>query len=290
MPKSSRTLRDPGRSEASAPGPQVSVVQLPAGGAPAGSTTDSTDYRRYLLTLRKRWPLAVTVALLVVLGFAVHSLRQPKLYRASATLSIETTTPQVLTGVAEVVPVSTGWWDQEGFYEREYLVLQGREVARAAALRLGLVPETPGQDVADLVMGRFSLDPDRKAKGVVRIAVVDEEPTKTAEVANAVAEAYAEYNLERRVDGTKEAGTWLGLQHRDLKRKLELSEDALYQFMQDNDVLNASLESQLAEVMQRLSAFNGQLAGVQAERIRGRLEREALEAAKDDPRLLDSLA
>ncbi|MFZ9889754.1 MAG: polysaccharide biosynthesis tyrosine autokinase, partial [Myxococcota bacterium] len=53
---------------------------------------------------------------------------------------------------------------------------------------------------------------------------------------------------------------------------------------------NASLESQLAEVMQRLSAFNGQLAGVQAERIRGRLEREALEAAKEDPRLLDSLA
>ncbi len=292
MATPSRSSSEPSRApEPGFGGQTVPFVALPGGGELGVEPEESIDYRRYLEGLRKRWWLVVIALVVCGAAAAIWSLRQPKLFRAESVISIQTATPQVLTGVAEVMPISAGgWWGNEAFYEREYLVLQSREVARAVAARLGLMTERPEGDTADLVTGRFTLEPDKKASGVVRLSVVDTDPQVATDLANAVADVYAEQNLERRIDGNREAGTWLGLQHRDLKTKLEESEDALYQFMEDNDVLNASLESQLAEVMQRLNAFNGQLAAVQAERIRGRLDREALHQAKENPALLDSLA
>lgn len=271
-------------------GQTVPFVALPGGNEHPQEAEEAVDYRRYLEGLRKRWWLVAVCLVVAVAAAAVWSLRQPKLFRAVSVVAIETATPQVLTGVADVNPITAGsWWGNDAFYEREYLVLKSREVARAAGARLGLIVPTPDADLADEVVGRYSLEPDKKAAGVVRLTVTDTDPQAAADLANAVAETYAEQNLERRIDGNREAGTWLGLQHRDLKKKLEASEDALYGFMEDNDVLNASLESQLSEVMQRLNAFNGQLAGVQADRIRSKLERDALQQARENPALLDSL-
>ena len=79
------------------------------------------------------------------------------------------------------------------------------------------------------------------------------------------------------------------MQHQDLKKKLEQSEQALFDYMATKNVLNASLESQEAEVHQRLTAFNSRLAEVQAERIASELRVEALQQARQDTNTLDSL-
>jgi polysaccharide biosynthesis transport protein len=282
----------PGRAREPAPAPQaLPIFAMPSGGDEGGEPEESVDYRRYLEAVRKRWWLVLACVLLVGAAAAAWSLRQPRLYRASAMVSIDSMAPRVLTGVTDVMQVgSGGYWANASYYQKEYLVIQSREVARAAAAKLGLVASMPEGDAADQVVGSFELEPDKKAAGVVRLSASHTEPAQSAALANAVAEAYSERNLESRVEGNREAGTWLTLQHRDLKRKLEQSEDALYAFMEDQDVLNASLESQLAEVMQRLGTFNSRLAEVQGERIRGKLDREALREARENPALMDSLS
>jgi polysaccharide biosynthesis transport protein len=271
-----------------------------------GSAVAKLDIRRYLDALRRRWWIAAITAVLVTVAAGLWTARQPRLYRAMASVVIETRTPRVLTGVEEVVDVAASGWVPENFFETEYEVMRSRAVARAAAEALGLPrndklnglagitdPEERAKklaalDPADLVMGRFTVEPDRKSN-IVRVVVVDEDPDFAALLANAAVTAYKDHNKDKRVGGTKEASKWLGAQHNELKKELDKSEQALIQFMEDNDVLNASLDSQLAEVKQRLNAFIAQLAEDEASSIRDSLNVEALKQVREDPALIDTL-
>jgi polysaccharide biosynthesis transport protein len=264
------------------------------------------DVQRYVEALRRRWWIIAVCALVAVVAAGVITVRQPRLFRASASLVIETRTPRVLTGVEEVVDVASSGWVPEGFFETEYEVMRSRAVARAAAESLGLQnndkhnslagvtdPAARAEalaklDPAELVLGRYQVMPDRKSN-VVRIVVIDEDPRFAADLSNAVVSAYRDHNRDKRVGGTKDASRWLGVQHDDLRKKLDASEQSLIRFMEENDVLNASLESQLEEVKQRLSAFISQLAEEEASSIRDELNVIALRQVKDDPSLIDTL-
>jgi capsular exopolysaccharide synthesis family protein len=253
---------------------------------------ESIDFARWINGILKRWWIVLIAGVVATGATTLYALQLPKLYQTSATVLIERNTPNVLSGVDELVPVSGGsWWSGQDFYQHAYLVLKSRQVAGRAAELLG--PEffggTLAEDPSTPMFGTYTIAADPNAPGVVRIRVVKTDPERATKMANAVARAYEELNLEGRVQGTKDAGTWLSLQHRDLKTKLEGSEDALYRFMEDNDVLNASLDTQLEEVKQRLSAFNAQLAGVQGELIQSQVDAEALREAKENPALVDTL-
>jgi capsular exopolysaccharide synthesis family protein len=266
----------------------------------------SIDLSRYTDSLRRRWWVVVLTAVIVVVGVGTWTLRQPKLYRSAASIVIETRMPKLLTGVEEVIDVGEGGWVPEQFFQTEYEVMKSRAVARSAAEMLklgqndaynGLAGITDPQerakrlaelDVAELTLGRYDVEPDRRSN-VVRISVVDRDPQFAADLANAVVDAYRELNVDKRIEGTRDASRWLGVQHEDLKRKLEKSEAELIKFMEDNDVLNASIESQLDEVKQRVGAFNSQLAEEEASSIRDVLNVEALKKVREDPALVDTL-
>ncbi len=274
---------------------------------PKDGEEEQLDIRRYVDVLRKRMWLLV---LGLVAGGAIAfgwTLRQPKLYRASATVIIDTQTANVLgRRVADVVELGTGgYWANESFFNKEYTVMRSRAVARRAAERLDLIHDDERNglnliedqvererkrtklDPADLIS--YTVEAQKDANNVVDVTVIDLEPSYAAEAANAVAESYAELNLQKRVSGTEDASTWLQVQHKDLERKLESSENALYLFMEQNQVLNASLQSQLDEVMQRLSAFNSQLAQVQAARIQQEVDAQALRDARANEALIDTI-
>jgi succinoglycan biosynthesis transport protein ExoP len=275
--------------------------------ANAPSDGDHIDWGRYLDIIRLRlWMiLGITTITMVVVG--LYTLRIPKEYSATSTVVIETSTPKVLTGVQEVMDVGNGGWVPDSFYETEYQVMRSRAIARRAGEKLGILrndtlvgldavsnPQEREEkrkhlDPADYVLGRYTITPDSKTNAVVRISVIHKNPAFTAALANAVAESYEEANLEKKIGGSRDASSWLSVQAIDLKNKLERSEDALQQFMIDNDVLNASLESQLEEVRQRLEQFNENLAHVQADRIRSTVDSKALNEVRNNAELLDSL-
>lgn len=273
---------------------------------PPPESAERLEVQRYLDALRRRWWVVVLCAVLVAALSALWTARQPKLYRASASVVIETRTPRVLTGVEEVVDVAASGWVPENFFETEYEIMRSRAVARAAAELLGLAsndklnglqgvtdPQVRARrlaelDPSELASGRYTVEPDRKSN-IVRVVVVNDDAPFAAQLANAVVEAYRDHNKDKRVGGTKDASKWLGLQHEELRKRLDTSEQALILFMEDNDVLNASLESQLGEVKQRLAAFIAQLAQDEASSIRDVLNVEALNQVRADPALIDTL-
>lgn len=263
------------------------------------------DVRRYLSAVRQRWWIIALALVASLVGTSIYTMRQPKLYRSAASIIIDTRMPKVLTGVEEVSAAGTGWVPPN-FFETEYAVLRSRQVARAAGERLGIAQDDKRNglagisdprerekalgelDVADLVIGRYSIDPDKRSN-IVEVVVVDGDPIFAADLANAVADAYRGANLDKRVDETRDASKWLGVQHDDLKAKLRKSEAQIVSFLEDNDILNASIESQLAEVKQRLDAFNAQLATEEAARIRDAVNMDALKEVHENPALVDTL-
>lgn len=272
----------------------------------APSEAVAVDWRRYAMAVARRWWLVLLCVAVSTTATSVYTVQQPKLYKSAVSLIIDLRTPQVLTGVQDVYEVSARGWMPGNFFQTEYEVMKSRRIARDAGERLGLAfnerrnglsgVTDPAErarrqaalDTGDLVLGRYTVEPD-KDSNVVRIAVVDAEPQFAADLANAVAEAYLDANLDKRVDNTRDASEWLTKQHDELRRKLRASEDALLQFMSDNNVLNASLDSQLDEVKQRVSAFNAQLAIEEASRIRDAVNMQALEQVTADPSLVDTL-
>jgi succinoglycan biosynthesis transport protein ExoP len=299
------------RTVTSSPPPQDDFAFDDGGQGGGGNSSSSggepaLDWRRYLNAVLRKWWLILLCAAVATAGAGAWTIRQPKLYKAAASLIIDVRAAQVLTGVTDVYDVGGRGWAPSAFFQTEFEVMKSRRVARAAAERMGLPLDEkrnglggiadPAErarrqaalDPADLATGRYAIEPD-KLSNVVRVVVVDADPEHAAALANAVADAYLETNLDKRVDNTKDASDWLLTQNDDLRRKVRISEDSLLKFMADNGVLNASLESQLDEVKQRLSAFNSQLATEEASQIRDVLNVQALEQVRENPSLLDTL-
>ncbi len=267
------------------------------------------DYLKYAYSVRKRLWLVILMTVLGCLAAMFFNMRLIDTYKSSTTILVGDRTPTVLTEVQDVVDSGSNWWYSTQFLNTELRILKSRKVARRAGEILGIVnnPERNGLgalqetnpdeyarrvaelDPADFVSGRYQVQGDSDNK-VVTITASSIYPEYVAEFVNAVAEAYIDLNMERRVSGTEKASEWLGVQHRALKTKLEKSEDALYEFMEEQGVLNASLDSQLSEVKQRLTAFITKLAEVEGAQIQMQLDADALRRAKVEPELLQTLA
>ena len=275
----------------------------------SNNDTDDTlvDLQLYYIGVRKRMWLVVLVALLVAAAAGLYTSRQPKLYRAECSLVMGNNTPQVLTGVTDVVESQPlGYWGMQTYYATEHKVMVSRAVARLAGEkvdilhmddRVGLSDISDAKereqkratlDAADFVVGSYKVRTDDESSIVV-IRVVDHDPQFAADLANAVAEAYMDLNLDKKVKGTRDASTWLAVQHQDLKKKLEASEDKLYGFLEENNVLNASMESQLEEVRQRIQTFVGRHAEIEAEIIQNKLYVEAIQSVAQSPEVINSL-
>ena len=105
---------------------------------PSGGGELNFDWRRYLHAVRKRWWIIVVASLVSVVVAGLQTIRQPKLYRAEASIIIDTRMPKVLTGVQEVSDVAAGGWVPPNFFATEYEVMRSRQVPLVAAEGLGI--------------------------------------------------------------------------------------------------------------------------------------------------------
>ena len=112
---------------ATLPPSNTGVFFAPVGMEPQGGGDDDfeqIDIRRYVEALRKRaWLIVFGLVAATAIAFG-WTLRQPKLYRAAATIIIDTQTANVLgRQVSDVVEMGTGgYWANASFFNKEYTV------------------------------------------------------------------------------------------------------------------------------------------------------------------------
>jgi capsular exopolysaccharide synthesis family protein len=250
------------------------------------------DLWEYLRIVRRRWLLIVLGVVVVVGATAFFTLRMTKIYRATCSVRIETRAPQVLGDAVEnVVEMGTGsFWSNQEYYETQYRVIGSRDVASRVVAEFGLhedpeflgVPEERRGsfepvtvEAATLVLqGMLTVEPVKDSR-LVEIHVDGPDPARCQLLANAVAKAYVDRNLEAMLKSTVEAVDWLSGQLDDASSKLVGSERALLDFKKEHGMLSVSLEDR----QNILSAQMGETASKLTEARSRRIEIESRKAA-----------
>src|SRR5262249_20064221 len=125
--------------------------------------------------------------------------------------------------------------------------------------------ETHAQSRAlDNFLSHLAVTPIRNSR-LVSLEFTSVHPDLAAGVANGLAQAYIEQNLEFRYTASKEASDWLSQRLAEQRKLVEASEGALQQYREEHDAV--SLEERQNIVVQKLADLNAAVTRAKTERI-----------------------
>ena len=124
-----------------------------------------------------------------------------------------------------IMPLGTGdFYDTREYYETQYRIITSSRVLEATARDIGLQsdhqffglkspPARPFtvQEAAQALRGRVSVDPIKGSR-LLLIKVEDVDPERSKRLANAVANAFIDQNLEKAITTTSDSVDWLNSQ------------------------------------------------------------------------------
>jgi capsular exopolysaccharide synthesis family protein len=213
----------------------------------------------YLNAVWKHKWLVLGFVGLVMTGTVVFTQRQPRIFEATTSVVISPSAPQILASGREITPLGTGnYWHTAEYFETQYRIIKSRQVNKIVVDRLGLDrdldflgindledPEAKAKalasaDAVSLLTARISVEPVEESH-VVLVKVRDRNPERAAKLADAVAEAYRDSNVDEKVSKAGEAVVWLNQQAAEAGKNLREAEDALLAFKRDSDIISASL-------------------------------------------------
>jgi capsular exopolysaccharide synthesis family protein len=212
---------------------------------------------RLSVFFRYRW-VAILAFLVVLAAAALQAYSKTPLYRATVRLLIEIEDERSLA--MEGVSTSNNSpyaQDPEPYFQTQYRILTGRELAHRVVDRL--VRAEGGSAVApdDARVGdfasRIAVEPVRASR-LVDVAFISADPAKAAASANTLAEEYVQQNLELRRQNMENSLEWLSQELVRQKNLVEASERAMAQYREDQNAL--SLEDRQNIVIARLNQLN----------------------------------
>src|SRR5262245_4967249 len=281
------------------------------------------DYARVVV---KRRHVALTAFAIVALAAVVYSFTATPIFEGRVQLLIESNDPNVVdfkqvTGDG----VNANQLSRQDYYQTQYRLLQSRSVATKVldGLKLWdnqeLNPAAGGAGARNLVAGmstwvgswfqrreteergadetaaqaksidafldRLKVSPVRNSR-LADVTFRSEDPALAAKVANTVAQAYIDMNLDFRFKSTKDASEWLEQQLAEQRRSVEDAETRLQQYREKNDAL--SLEDRQNIVVQKLSDLNAAVTKAKTERLQKEAMYRQLLEVQDDPSALDT--
>jgi uncharacterized protein involved in exopolysaccharide biosynthesis len=221
--------------------------------------------RDYVRVLRKHKWVITGVFLVTVISTAIWTFLQVPIYQASTAVLIDPEPPRVLTNIAEVSPIGSTATE---YYQTQYEIIKSRPVLERAVDTLGLKQRIPGLAEAAnphyFVLGGLSVEPRRNTR-LVDVKFKHDDPAFAAEVCNAVAHAYAKYNVEMKLKGAREAVSWLTEQMSGLKTKLQDSATALQNYRVKAGILGLQEQRQITTA--KIMDFNRAYLEAQAQRL-----------------------
>ena len=237
------------------------------------------DYRRVLR--KHRW-LMTGIFLLTVLTVGIWTFVQVPIYQAAATILIEPEPPKVLN-IQDVTPLGAMSPYDPAFYPTQYEIIRSRAVVERALAALNLKARTADGGAADpsrALSGSLAVDPVRNTR-LVLIKVAGPDPARAAAEANAIASAYAKYNVELKLKGARDALTWLTEEAGRLRAKMEESSQALQNYRVKSGILGMQEQRQISA--QKIIEANKSYLEAQAQRMSVEAKLDELTQVAKDP-------
>ncbi|MCX4246343.1 GumC family protein [Paraliomyxa miuraensis] len=231
--------------------------------------------------LRRRWLvwLAATGLCVAAAGLVLRSL--PPRFRASASLVLRPTGPQVLDKVRGVVdegnPEGKAY---DAYYQTQRAIMGSRSVAERALDRLGLLDDPdalreadgplhsapPTADAVERLQRLVSIEEVRGSR-VVAITAEHPDPERARDLANAMADAYLDHVREGRHAVGRRAQDDLAQERKAARERLDQAEQALRRFKDDNGVTSVSLADRQNVITSDVLTLSARAKEAEAERI-----------------------
>lgn len=227
----------------------------------------------YLRVLRKRAWIAAAVAACVLVSGLVMTLRQTRIYKATARIEI-TNERNTIVPYQNVVPSSAeSYWGLAYYLQTQYRIISSRGIADRAVKLLEkdgkLGEELAGADPAGALMGMIAVEPIPDCH-LVDVSILHSSPQKAQDYANAVVKAYIEESRDRRLAEIKNAVTWLSDQLSSYKDKKQAFEAQLLEFKKKHDIVNledrqSAATKKLRERLEKYHAAQSSSAELESE-------------------------
>ena len=253
---------------------------------------DAIDLRYYWnVIMRFKWGiLGLALAITLATVFVVSAMRP--VYVATATLMIEQKQGKTLTSLDDVYGADVAGKE---YLQTQFEILKSRELATRVVAELNIanhpdyVPRLevqkpwwrkidwrqylpagheqnplPAEEekqilLVDKFMSHLTIEPVRQTQ-LVKISFESYDRRLAAMVANAMAKAYINSQMEARVALTQQAADWLSSRLGDLKANVESAEKALQAYRESNNLVDSGdkfgvlglTAGQLADLNQRV--------------------------------------
>lgn len=256
--------------------------------------------------IRKHWLTALSTAALVTVGVGFWTMRQTKIYQASAVVQFDPNPPRPLGGKVEsVVEIGSGaMWDTREYYETQYQIIQSRRVSLAVVRQLNLnsdwafISNLPKgvqapdreplseEDAADILRARISVEPVKQSR-LATVKFQDANPERAAELLKQVVRTYKEQNVDIALESMDEAARFLRTEHDKLKKELESSEMDLHNYKEKNNILSVEFEDKSSLFRDQITQLSNTLTSVRTKREQVAARRAQLaKVSGEDPAVL----
>lgn len=266
---------DPRSGEAQPPARLIPAAGAPAITAPrplAVTLADPLEARErplsenvlhlWHIVVKWRWAIAAATVAGLVTGVVMTMMTTP-IYRATTTIQIDKEPPKVQA----IETPQYDWEDPDKYYLTQYELLKSRTLAERVAQTADLAdddalfnppqtrplwrrilpkkpaPTTPTNHfqraaaAAGIVGGGLSIMPVRASR-LVKISFDSPDPGTAAKIANAVAQTYISWNLERRFEASAAARKYLEDRLAQTRAALEASQQKGSEYDQSNGLIN----------------------------------------------------
>ncbi len=203
-------------------------------------TEKPANIQDYIHVIIRRRGVILTFFTVLVCTVLIGTLKQKPVYEATSVIQIEKSSPRV-TSIQEVAPmgVSDDYRAYKDYYETQYKLLQSstlmRNVAEAVGLNKDIPREGKKEDPVKKLLKAIRIMPIKNSQ-LVEIIAENTDPKMSARIANAVAEEYIQYNLERNINTAGAAAEWLTREIDEQKQKLSKAELALQKYREANNI------------------------------------------------------
>lgn len=282
----------------------------------------STEQRSELLEywgafLRRKFQITGFALAVAALAWVVSSMQVPY-YRSTVTVLLEA--PRIKTVSVEEVYDNTA--NQMNFYSTQMEIMKSPDVMRRTVDNLKLVdnpvfdPRRPAESPSDRLLasigfGRPSatvpdIPPDQlrqmvagqvrggmsveavRGSSLVRISFESTDPQASALVANGLADAYIDNDLDSKFAMTQRATDWMNSRLVELKGKLVESERALQNYRDSRGIVNTG-GGAVGIAASQLSDLTGRLIDARAKRTEAQISIDQINKAKAANQPMDSI-
>lgn len=187
--------------------------------------------------VKRRWRL-VCAGFVGVLGIAIlFTWNQPEIYKATTKVMMGQTMMKAL--LPEQANPYESYFLEKLSFETQPHVIKSDPVAERVVRRLRFAPPDASADAlraATLRVKAAILVERIPETRLFMIHAIDSNPTRARDIANATAEVYIALNQERKIETTKKSIAWLTEELATLEGKIRGSEEAMIDYLRDENV------------------------------------------------------